>query len=69
MGERVWSSIHRNPPAAPKQNGSRDSRTRSASDEVVDRIIRRASEYLSRIEAVRGAVHKSGRAPGGGSLP
>jgi hypothetical protein len=69
VGERLWSSLHHNPPAAAKQNRSRESRSKSASDDVVDRIIRRASEYLARIEADRGAVHKSGQAPDAGSLP
>jgi hypothetical protein len=46
------------PPAPSRQQIKRPKVTISA-DEVIDRIIRKASEYLDRIEADRGAIHKS----------
>ena len=60
---RVSSSLEyrRSPvPGSSPAKGS-SANAKASKDEVIDRVIRKASEYLDRIEADRGAVHK-GRA-------
>jgi len=55
------------PPAPSRRQTKRPQLT--ISDEVIDRIIRKASQYLDRIEADRGAIHKSAVAHDDGMVP
>ena len=53
-------------------SGTAENKRRQVSvsaDQVIDRIIRKASEYLDRIEADRGAIHKSVVVEEGGTQP
>ena len=56
-------------PRSSRQAEIKKRRVTVSTDEVIDRIIRKASQYLERIEADRGAIHKSVAANDRGMQP